>query len=169
VMGLPIITTNWGGSTEFVTEESGLLINVPKMESTEGGEGDTHTQAALLICLIVVVVVVVGAQQTTGCEDSAGPLLTWTVSSSTCALSTMTELWARRWAGAASSSCRSSPLTQWPEATPRGATPSTSLHLLLCLHCLLLYIALIANVCIGADWPPHLTLHSVDWLTSTTK
>ena len=37
IMGLPVITTNWGGSTEFVTQESGLLIDVPKLVPTFGG------------------------------------------------------------------------------------------------------------------------------------
>eukprot|EP00602_Paraphysomonas_sp_CaronLab_P000321 CAMPEP_0185031604 /NCGR_PEP_ID=MMETSP1103-20130426/19159_1 /TAXON_ID=36769 /ORGANISM="Paraphysomonas bandaiensis, Strain Caron Lab Isolate" /LENGTH=1396 /DNA_ID=CAMNT_0027567171 /DNA_START=153 /DNA_END=4340 /DNA_ORIENTATION=- len=36
IMGLPVITTNWGGSTEFVTQESGLLIDVPKLVPTFG-------------------------------------------------------------------------------------------------------------------------------------
>jgi hypothetical protein len=36
IMGLPVITTNWGGSTEFVTEDSGLLINISGFEPTEG-------------------------------------------------------------------------------------------------------------------------------------
>jgi O-antigen biosynthesis alpha-1,2-mannosyltransferase len=37
-MGLPVITTNWGGSTEFVTPNSGLLINVTDLIETSGGE-----------------------------------------------------------------------------------------------------------------------------------
>jgi hypothetical protein len=37
-MGLPVITTNWGGSTEFVTPTSGLLINVTELIETSGGE-----------------------------------------------------------------------------------------------------------------------------------
>lgn len=36
IMGLPVITTNWGGSTEFVTPESGLLINTAGFSPTEG-------------------------------------------------------------------------------------------------------------------------------------
>lgn len=36
IMGLPVITTNWGGSTEFVTPESGLLIDIEGFVPTEG-------------------------------------------------------------------------------------------------------------------------------------
>jgi glycosyltransferase involved in cell wall biosynthesis len=38
IMGLPVITTNFGGSTEFVTEESGLLINVSFLTPTTGDD-----------------------------------------------------------------------------------------------------------------------------------
>ena len=38
VMGLPVITTDWGGSTEFVKQGSGLLVRVDIFENTEGGE-----------------------------------------------------------------------------------------------------------------------------------
>jgi hypothetical protein len=38
IMGLPVITTNFGGSTEFVTEESGLLINVSSLTPTTGDD-----------------------------------------------------------------------------------------------------------------------------------
>jgi hypothetical protein len=43
-MGLPVITTNWGGSTEFVTPTSGLLINVTELIETSGGEEATQSQ-----------------------------------------------------------------------------------------------------------------------------
>ena len=49
VLGLPVITTNWGGSTEFVTEESGLLINTTGLVST-GDSGRYNTCVAILIC-----------------------------------------------------------------------------------------------------------------------
>ena len=38
IMGLPVITTNFGGSTEFVTKESGFLINVSSLIPTTGDE-----------------------------------------------------------------------------------------------------------------------------------
>ena len=38
IMGLPVITTNFGGSTEFVTEESGLLIDVDSLIPTSGDD-----------------------------------------------------------------------------------------------------------------------------------
>lgn len=38
IMGLPVITTNFGGSTEFVTAESGLLINVSSLTPTTGDD-----------------------------------------------------------------------------------------------------------------------------------
>jgi glycosyltransferase involved in cell wall biosynthesis len=37
-MGLPVVTTNWGGSTEFVTSENGLLLDVIDLIETSGGE-----------------------------------------------------------------------------------------------------------------------------------
>lgn len=38
VMGLPVITTNWGGSTEFVKSEGGLLIDVIDLIPTLGDD-----------------------------------------------------------------------------------------------------------------------------------
>ena len=37
-MGLPVITTDFGGSTEFVTEESGLLIKIHGLTATTGDD-----------------------------------------------------------------------------------------------------------------------------------
>lgn len=39
-MGLPVITTNWGGSTEFATSENALLINVSDYVDTTGGKAN---------------------------------------------------------------------------------------------------------------------------------
>jgi len=38
IMGLPVITTGFGGSTEFVTKDSGLLINVSALTPTTGDD-----------------------------------------------------------------------------------------------------------------------------------
>lgn len=38
IMGLPVITTDFGGSTEFVTKESGLLIKVSSLTPTTGDD-----------------------------------------------------------------------------------------------------------------------------------
>jgi hypothetical protein len=37
VMGLPVITTNWGGSTEFATNVSALLVELEGFVNTQSG------------------------------------------------------------------------------------------------------------------------------------
>ena len=34
-MGLPVITTNWGGSTEFVTDDTGYLLDIDGVVGTQ--------------------------------------------------------------------------------------------------------------------------------------
>ena len=53
IMGLPVITTNWGGSTEFVTSESGLLINITGLSSTFGGIIYLYTFFLIIECNIL--------------------------------------------------------------------------------------------------------------------
>lgn len=36
-MGLPVVTTNWGGTTEFVTSDNALLLDVIDLIDTSGG------------------------------------------------------------------------------------------------------------------------------------
>jgi glycosyltransferase involved in cell wall biosynthesis len=36
-MGLPVVTTNWGGSTEFLNPENALLLDVVDLIDTSGG------------------------------------------------------------------------------------------------------------------------------------
>ena len=77
-MGLPVITTNWGGATEYVDDENCFLISVDLLVEATGGPGAPHKWAQPSITHLAELMEFVTREQ--GTASSKGRVAMATVS-----------------------------------------------------------------------------------------